>query len=323
MAIERRLTELVGPGRRQAAHRALAQRPGRDRHGAVRARPAPARRATLCEPDGGAARRSPSATPTGRCRATRTCSAPSPCTSSHHLLAYFWMFRRDVERFAAAADATAELPLGAGALAGVNWHTDRARARRRARLRPRRAELARRRLEPRLRARLPERRVDLRDAPLAPRRRDRAVVERGVRLPRAERLPSARGRASCRRRRTPTPPSCCAPRRRASPSRLAALLGALHALPLAYNKDMQEDKENLFDAVDTLELCLEAATGHAARRRRFNRDRLGGGRRRRVAGRHRRRRPARAARRAVPRVSRNRRRASFAMRWTTASSCRS
>ena len=27
----------------------------------------------------------------------------------------------------------------------------------------------------------------------------------------------------------------------------------MHALPLAYNKDMQEDKEHLFDAVDTLE----------------------------------------------------------------------
>ena len=35
----------------------------------------------------------------------------------------------------------------------------------------------------------------------------------------------------------------------------------MHALPLTYNKDMQEDKEHLFDAVDTLELCLAAATG--------------------------------------------------------------
>jgi argininosuccinate lyase len=35
----------------------------------------------------------------------------------------------------------------------------------------------------------------------------------------------------------------------------------LHGLPLTYNKDMQEDKEHLFDAVDTLELCLQAAAG--------------------------------------------------------------
>src|SRR5256714_576865 len=40
---------------------------------------------------------------------------------------------------------------------------------------------------------------------------------------------------------------------------LAALHGVLHGLPLAYNKDLQEDKEHLFDAVDTLELSLQAA----------------------------------------------------------------
>ena len=33
----------------------------------------------------------------------------------------------------------------------------------------------------------------------------------------------------------------------------------MHALPLTYNKDLQEDKEHLFDAVDTLDLCLAAA----------------------------------------------------------------
>ena len=42
---------------------------------------------------------------------------------------------------------------------------------------------------------------------------------------------------------------------------LVALHGVLHGLPLTYNKDLQEDKEHLFDAVDTLELCLEAARG--------------------------------------------------------------
>src|SRR5439155_14801446 len=34
-----------------------------------------------------------------------------------------------------------------------------------------------------------------------------------------------------------------------------------HGLPLTYNKDLQEDKEHLFDAVDTLDLCLDAARG--------------------------------------------------------------
>ena len=38
---------------------------------------------------------------------------------------------------------------------------------------------------------------------------------------------------------------------------LMTLLTAMKALPLAYNKDMQEDKEALFDAIDTSMLCLE------------------------------------------------------------------
>jgi argininosuccinate lyase len=45
---------------------------------------------------------------------------------------------------------------------------------------------------------------------------------------------------------------------------LAALHGVIHALPLTYNKDLQEDKEHLFDAVDTIEIALAAATGMVA-----------------------------------------------------------
>ena len=37
---------------------------------------------------------------------------------------------------------------------------------------------------------------------------------------------------------------------------LVTLLTVMKALPLAYNKDMQEDKEATFDAIDTVELCL-------------------------------------------------------------------
>ncbi len=41
---------------------------------------------------------------------------------------------------------------------------------------------------------------------------------------------------------------------------LLALLTVLKGLPLAYNKDMQEDKEALFDAIDTLNMCLNVFT---------------------------------------------------------------
>lgn len=42
---------------------------------------------------------------------------------------------------------------------------------------------------------------------------------------------------------------------------LMTLLTVMKGLPLAYNKDMQEDKEAIFDSVDTVRLCLPALTG--------------------------------------------------------------
>ena len=45
---------------------------------------------------------------------------------------------------------------------------------------------------------------------------------------------------------------------------LAGLLATLKALPLAYNRDLQEDKEPVFDSVDTLEVLLPAFTGMVA-----------------------------------------------------------
>jgi argininosuccinate lyase len=45
---------------------------------------------------------------------------------------------------------------------------------------------------------------------------------------------------------------------------LAGLMATLKGLPLAYNRDLQEDKEPVFDAVDTLEVLLPAFTGQVA-----------------------------------------------------------
>ena len=45
---------------------------------------------------------------------------------------------------------------------------------------------------------------------------------------------------------------------------LMALLTTLKGLPLAYNKDMQEDKEAVFDACDTVKMCLQVFSGMIA-----------------------------------------------------------
>ena len=81
---------------------------------------------------------------------------------------------------------------------------------------------------------------------------------------------------------------------------LVALLTVMKGLPLAYSKDMQEDKEQVFDAADALMLALAAMTGMVARHGAATPERLraaaGGGlldrdRPRRLAG-----APARACR---------------------------
>ena len=54
---------------------------------------------------------------------------------------------------------------------------------------------------------------------------------------------------------------------------LSGLLATLKALPLAYNRDLQEDKEPVFDSVDTLEVLLPAFTGLVATLR-FHTDRM-------------------------------------------------
>ncbi|WP_422486613.1 argininosuccinate lyase [Gudongella sp. DL1XJH-153] len=51
------------------------------------------------------------------------------------------------------------------------------------------------------------------------------------------------------------------------------LLTIMKSLPLAYNKDMQEDKEAVFDAIDTVKACVDMFTG-MIKTIRFNKDRM-------------------------------------------------
>ena len=178
--------------------------------------PTPTRRSERIDAAGrDAARAGRSATSTGRCPATRTCSAPSRSTSATTCSRTSWMLVRDRERFAAVSAATAELPLGAGRARRASTSTPTAaRSPRELGFAARGRELDRRRLQPRLRARLPGRRRHLRHPPVAA-RGPRSCCGR-ARSSASARCPTRgpRARRSCPRRRTPTPPSCCAPRRR-------------------------------------------------------------------------------------------------------------
>jgi argininosuccinate lyase len=183
-----------------------------------------------------------------------------PVYLAHHLLAYFWMFRRDARRFEFVLGSTNDLPLGAGALAGVNFGTDR-------------SFLAR----------------ELGFASVAPNSID-AVSNRDFVLDflsaaatcatHLSRLGAeivlwsseefgfcsvsdawASGSSIMPQKKNPDAAELLRAKAPRVATRLMGLHGVLHGLPLTYNKDLQEDKEGLFDVVDTLDLCLAGATG--------------------------------------------------------------
>src|SRR3954471_11436251 len=183
-----------------------------------------------------------------------------PVYLSHHLLAYFWMFRRDSSRFQVVLGSTAELPLGAGALAGVNFPTDRQLVA---------SELGFAGVVPNsIDA------VSNRDFVLDFLAAAATCATHLSRLGTEIVLWSSEEFGFCEVSDAWASSSSIMPQKKnpdaaellraKSPrivSHLAGLHGVMHALPLTYNKDMQEDKEHLFDTVDTLELCLAAARG--------------------------------------------------------------
>ena len=195
-----------------------------------------------------------------------------PVYLSHHLLAYVWMLLRDGERFAFVERATAALPLGAGALAGVNFATDRAAVA---------AELGFERVAPNSIDAVSNRDFVL-DYLAAAATCATHLSRLGAELVlwSSEEfgfvmLPDAwtSGSSIMPQKKNPDAAELLRAKAPRIVAHLGALHGVLHALPLTYNKDLQEDKEHLFDAADTLGLCLDAATGMICGAR-FQRERM-------------------------------------------------
>ena len=184
-----------------------------------------------------------------------------PVRLAHHLLAYVWMLGRDMVRLDhAIAAARAACPLGSGALAGVGFPVDRDRVA---------ADLGF-------------------DAPSpnsldAVGSRDALVdylhfaAQLGVHLSRlgAEIVAWAgeetgfitlddtftSGSSMLPQKKNPDAAELARAKAPRLAADLAGLLGTMAGLPLAYNKDLQEDKPYLFDAVDTVDLLVPAMSG--------------------------------------------------------------
>lgn len=179
-----------------------------------------------------------------------------PVTFGHHLLAYFEMLQRDAERLADARKRINRLPLGAAALAGTSYPIDRERVAH---------ELGFEAVcENSLDA------VSDRDFAIEFTAAAALIMTHLSRLseelilwssPRfgfvdiADRF--CTGSSIMPQKKNPDVPELVRGKTGRVNGHLVALLTLMKSQPLAYNKDNQEDKEPLFDTVDTLLVTLE------------------------------------------------------------------
>ena len=272
MAIERRLTEIVGDaGARLHTARSRNDQVATDVAMLVRAHSLQARDlvAKLMETVVELAERHLDWPLPGYTHLQRA----QPVYLSHHLLAYFWKFRRDLQRFNFCMTATDDLPLGVGALAGVNFDTSRMFVAQ---------ELGF--------SGIAENSLD------AVSNRDFVLDYLSAAATCATHLSQlggeiviwssqefgfcevsdrfASGSSLMPQKKNPDAAELLRAKAPRVVGRLTTLHGVLHGLPLTYNKDLQEDKEQLFDAIDTLELCLRVAAEMLAGIS-FDRERLG------------------------------------------------
>ncbi|MCS7061060.1 MAG: argininosuccinate lyase [Anaerolineae bacterium] len=183
-----------------------------------------------------------------------------PITFAQWCLAYFWMLARDVDRFQDCARRTNVMPLGAGALAGNPFGIDRATLAQELGF----VAVSQNSLDA----------VSDRDF-VAELLFDCALL--GVHLSRlAEDLilyssaefgfitfsdAYATGSSLMPQKKNPDAMELVRGKAGRLIGNLTAVLTMLKGLPMSYNKDMQEDKEPLFDSLDTLSLTLPVLAG--------------------------------------------------------------
>jgi argininosuccinate lyase len=186
-----------------------------------------------------------------------------PVLLAHHLLSYFWMLTRDAIRLRAAYDAADVLPLGSAALAGTRFPIDRDAVAR---------ELGFSAISPNSLDAVSDRDflLDLTYACTLGTVHLSRLAEELILWSTEEfgfvTLDDAwsTGSSIMPQKKNPDFAELVRGKSGRVIGDLTALLVVLKGLPLAYNKDMQEDKEPVFDAVDTFEDCLTAMAGMLA-----------------------------------------------------------
>jgi len=178
-----------------------------------------------------------------------------PVTFGHHLLAYFEMFERDAQRLADCRRRVNRLPLGAAALAGTSFRIDRARVAR---------ELGFDGVCENSLDAVSDRDFAIEFTACAAlimmhvsRMSEELVLWMSPRVGFID-LPDrfCTGSSIMPQKKNPDVPELARGKTGRVYGHLVALLTLMKAQPLAYNKDNQEDKEPLFDTVDTLRETL-------------------------------------------------------------------
>ncbi|NLO89905.1 MAG: argininosuccinate lyase [Clostridia bacterium] len=179
-----------------------------------------------------------------------------PVLFSHHLLAYFEMFQRDFERLLDCRKRTDVMPLGSGALAGTTFPIDRERVK---------EELGFRVISRNSMDAVSDRDFVLEFLFCASmimmhlsRFCEEIILWSTNEFGFVE-VDDAYGTGSSimPQKKNPDVAELVRGKTGRVYGSLMALLTVMKSLPLAYNKDMQEDKENLFDALDTVKGCLQ------------------------------------------------------------------
>ena len=180
-----------------------------------------------------------------------------PIVLAHHLLAYFWMLERDRDRLADWRKRANVLPLGAGALAGSPYPVDReyvATALGFDRVGENSLDnVSDRDFVIELAAALAILMVHLSrlgEEVALWNTREFGYVELDDSV--------ATGSSIMPQKKNPDVAELVRGKTGRTVGNLAALLTVMKGLPLAYNSDMQEDKERIFDSVDTALACLNA-----------------------------------------------------------------
>lgn len=178
-----------------------------------------------------------------------------PILLAHHLLAYFWMFERDKERFKDSLKRVNWSPLGAGALAGTTFPIDREQTA---------VMLGFDKVYPNSLDAVSDRDFALEFLSTASilithiSRLSEELVNWSSQEFQFIELDDAfcTGSSIMPQKKNPDVPELLRGKTGRVYGNLIGLLTVLKGLPLAYNKDMQEDKEGVFDTVDTLDGAL-------------------------------------------------------------------